>query len=161
MFDLCGNVVMWNVGVVCIKGYDVVEIVGYYFLLFYLIDVIVVGWLLQGFVLVVVYGYFQDEGWCVCKDGMQFWVNVMIMLVYDVMYELCGFIKIMCDMIECKWFEEFEVLMQWFSVFIVMFVYELCNYFVLLCNLVGVLQSLFDLLFVFVQCCDVVYCQVG
>lgn len=106
MFDFEGCVYMWNLGVEWIKGYIVDEIIGYYFLVFYIELDCVVGELVCGFVYVCKYGCFENKVWCVCKDGLLFWVYVVIDWIDDDEGCFIGFVKIMCDVIEVRCVEE-------------------------------------------------------
>lgn len=106
MLDLGGYVISWNVGVECFKGYCFDEIIGSYFSCFYLVEVLVCGQFGYEFEMVYEWGFFEDEGWCVCKDGLLFWVNVVIMVMCNLVGELVGFVKVMCDFIQWCNYEE-------------------------------------------------------
>lgn len=54
---------IWNWGVEWIKGWCVVEIVGCYFLMFYLVEDIVDGRFVVDLVCVYVEGWVEEESW--------------------------------------------------------------------------------------------------
>ena len=45
-------------------------------------------------------GRFEDEGWCLRKDGSRFWANVVITAVRDAEGRLRGFAKVTRDLTE-------------------------------------------------------------
>lgn len=106
MFDLFGYVISWNVGVRCFKGYEFDEIIGKYFFCFYMEVDCESGIFELVLEIVECEGCFEIEGWWVCKDGMWFWVSVVIDLIWDDGGKLFGFVKVMCDFIDWKKVDE-------------------------------------------------------
>ncbi len=110
MLDASGNVVNWNTGARKMKGYEVDEIIGRHFSVFYTPEDVAAGQ--PGLLLAaaVAQGRVVSEGWRVRKDGSKFWANVVITTVRTPTGELRGFAKVTQDLTERKRLEEFEQL---------------------------------------------------
>jgi len=100
MLDPQGRVMSWNEGARRINGYDVSEIVGRSFSLFYPPEAIARDWPAHELREAARTGHFEDEGWRVRKNGARFWANVVITALRGVDGELRGFSKIMRDLSE-------------------------------------------------------------
>ncbi|MBI3805037.1 MAG: PAS domain S-box protein [Nitrospirae bacterium] len=106
MLDPQGRVVSWNRGAVQIKGYQLDEIIGKHFSVFYPDEDKV--WDKAGYELkrAVEDGQFEDEGWRVRKDGSRFWASAVITPIRNEEGELIGFSKLTRDLTERREAEE-------------------------------------------------------
>ena len=82
------------------KGYDVSEVIGRHFSLFYLPEDRDRG--LPGMALVQAAkdGRYESEGWRLRRDGSRFWAVAVLNAIRDDDGELLGFVKIVRDMTE-------------------------------------------------------------
>jgi PAS domain S-box-containing protein len=106
MLDSNGRVMTWNPGAERINGYQAEEIIRHPISLFYTPEDISSGkpqTLLQ---LAGLHDRVEDEGWCVRKDGSQFWANVVISAVRDPSGRLRGFALVTRDLTERRQREE-------------------------------------------------------
>jgi PAS domain S-box-containing protein len=106
MLDPGGRVVSWNPGAERIKGYTQEEIVGKHFSCFYTTDAVQSGLPQHELEIAAKEGRFEDEGWRLRKDGMQFWASVVITALRDKDGTLRGFGKVTRDLTERKQTEE-------------------------------------------------------
>lgn len=106
MLDASGNVVSWNEGAECIKGYSAADIMGRHFSTFYPQADIDNGKPPYELEVAAQVGSFEDEGWRVRKDGTQFWANVIITAVRDSTGKLVGFSKVIRDLTERRAVEQ-------------------------------------------------------
>ena len=106
MLDQDGKVASWNEGAQHIKGYTSEEIMGEHFSSFYTQEDAGRGKPDKELEAAATQGRFQDEGWRVCKDGLQFWANVIITALRDDSGELVGFSNVTQDITERKQAEE-------------------------------------------------------
>lgn len=110
MLDPKGNVTTWNTGAERLKGYTADEIIGRHFSAFYPDDEDAEDSKFEKcqreLEIAASEGRFEDEGWRVRKDGIQFWANVVISPVRDKHGKLVGFSKITRDLTERKRSEE-------------------------------------------------------
>jgi PAS domain S-box-containing protein len=104
--DPLGHVISWNAGAEHIKGYRSEEILGRHFSCFYPPEALAVGKPERELRVAAAEGRFEDEGWCLRKDGSRFWANVVITALRDSQGELVGFSKITRDLTERKQAEE-------------------------------------------------------
>lgn len=100
MLDPDGAVVSWNAGARRIKGYDVAEIVGQHFRVFYPEEQQLTGHPERNLQAALRHGSFAEEGWRVRKDGSRFWASVVISAVHDEKGRHVGFAKITRDQTE-------------------------------------------------------------
>ncbi len=100
MLEPDGTVASWNAGARRIKGYDVAEIVGRHFRLFYLEEQQLTGHPERNLQSALRHGSFAEEGWRVRKDGSRFWASVVISAVHDEKGRHVGFAKITRDQTE-------------------------------------------------------------
>ena len=104
--DAGGHVATWNAGARRLKGYEVDEIVGQHFSVFYTPEDRAVGKperVLSG---ARRDGRFEDEGWRVRKDGTRFWANVIVTPLRDERGEVVGFAKVTRDLTERRAVEQ-------------------------------------------------------
>jgi len=106
MLDQDGKVASWNEGAQHIKGYTSEEIMGEHFSRFYTQEDAGRGKPEKELEAAATQGRFQDEGWRVRKDGLQFWANVIITALRDDTGELVGFSNVTQDITERKQAEE-------------------------------------------------------
>lgn len=102
MLDPAGRVITWNEGARRIKGYDVKEIIGRHFSVFYPPEEVAA--LLPERLLETAAreGQSEDEGWRVRKDGSLFWADVVITALRDREGQLVGYGKVTRDVSERK-----------------------------------------------------------
>jgi rsbT co-antagonist protein RsbR len=106
--DAKGLVTTWNKGAERIKGYRAEEIIGRHFSCFYPREKIQAGFPAQQLKVAAKEGRVEDEGWCVRKDGSQFWAHVVITALRDKDGKLIGFGKVTRDLTERKQAEELQ-----------------------------------------------------
>jgi PAS domain S-box-containing protein len=102
MLDTSGHVASWNSGAQRIKGYTAEEMIGQHFSRFYRPEDLKQGKPARELQLATENGRYEEEGWRVCKDGSEFWANVVITAVHDDAGQLRGFAKITRNMTERK-----------------------------------------------------------
>jgi PAS domain S-box-containing protein len=102
MLDPDGFIKTWNAGAQRFKGYTAGEIIGQHFSVFYPENERSVGRPALALRTALAEGKFEDEGWWVRKDGIQFWASVVIDPVRDDSGKLIGFAKITRDITERK-----------------------------------------------------------
>ncbi|HLZ11033.1 MAG TPA: PAS domain S-box protein [Candidatus Acidoferrum sp.] len=100
MLDPEGRVISWNDGAKKIKGYGAEEIIGQHFSRFYLPEDLAAGKPALELKVATEEGRFEEEGWRVCKDGSQFWANVVLTALRDESGRLRGFVKVTRDISE-------------------------------------------------------------
>lgn len=110
MLDASGNVVNWNNGARKMKGYEVDEIVGRHFSVFYTQEDVTAGQPGRLLAAALAQGRVVSEGWRVRKNGSKFWANVVITTIRAPSGDLHGFAKVTQDLSERKRLEEFEQL---------------------------------------------------
>ena len=98
--DPAGRVLSWNDGAERVKGYPADEIVGKHVSIFYPSEAVAQGRPQQMLADAVEYGYSEDEGWRIRKDGSRFWANVVVTALRDTTGALRGFVKLTRDMTE-------------------------------------------------------------
>jgi PAS domain S-box-containing protein len=98
MLDSKGRVATWNSGAKHIIGYDVAEIVGQHFSLFYPPADLVRAKPRSDLDAAVRDGRCEDEGWRVRKDGAEFWANVIITPLRNPQDLVMGFAMITRDL---------------------------------------------------------------
>jgi PAS domain S-box-containing protein len=104
--DATGHILTWNRGAERLKGYQLDEIVGKHFSIFYPEEDKARGkpdWELE---VAEAEDRFEDEGWRVRKDGSLFWANVIITALRDEQGTLVGFAKVTRDLTERRRAEE-------------------------------------------------------
>jgi len=104
--DSAGYVATWNVGARRLKGYEVTEIIGQHFSVFYTPEDRAAGKperVLEG---ARREGRFEDEGWRLRKDGTRFWANVIVTPLRDDKGGIVGFAKVTRDLTERRKGEE-------------------------------------------------------
>ncbi len=97
-----GHVMSWNQGAQRINGYAREEILGRHFSVFYQPEDVQAGKPRRELEIAMEEGRFEDEGWCVRKDGSRFWANVIITAQHSPDGELRGFTKVTRDITERK-----------------------------------------------------------
>lgn len=108
MLDPTGQVTSWNSGARKIKGYEVDEIVGRHFSIFYTPEDVAADKPARELALATAHGKAEDQGWRVRRDGSRFWADVTITAVRDSSGELRGFAKVTRDMTERMRLAELE-----------------------------------------------------
>ena len=98
--DTTGHVATWNRGAERIKGYDLAEIVGQHFSLFYTEEDRVAGVPQLALETAARTGKYEAEGWRVRKDGSKFRALVVIDRIRDEQGNLVGFAKVTRDVTE-------------------------------------------------------------
>jgi PAS domain S-box-containing protein len=106
MLDTEGIITNWNSGAERIKGYQVDDIIGQHFSVFYTPKDRENGVPGRALATAARDGRFETEGWRVRKDGTRFWASVVIDAVHDDDGELIGFAKVTRDMTERRAVEE-------------------------------------------------------
>jgi PAS domain S-box-containing protein len=102
MLDPRGHIVSWNAGAQRIKGWNVDEIIGRHFSLFYPPEDIKADKMDHELETATHEGRFEACGWRVRKDGSRFWANVIITALRDEQGVLRGFGKVTRDISEHK-----------------------------------------------------------
>jgi PAS domain S-box-containing protein len=108
LLDTSGSVATWNPGAERTKGYTPQEIVGKHFSVFYTPEDRAAGKPEQILETVRREGRFEDECWCVRKDGSRFWAHIVITALRDREGELRGFAKVTRDLTAQRAAEERE-----------------------------------------------------
>ncbi|RZA09355.1 MAG: PAS domain-containing sensor histidine kinase [Proteobacteria bacterium] len=106
MLNPHGIITTWNKGAERNKGYAAHEIIGKHFSEFYPAEDKERGkpaWELEE---AVKAGRFEDEGWRIKKDGLQFWANVVITPIFSGEKILLGFAKVTRNLTERRKSEE-------------------------------------------------------
>jgi len=97
MLDTEGHIASWNVGGDRFKGWEASEILGRSHALFYLEEDIAAGRPGSELAIAAEYGRFEEQHWCLRKDGSRFWANVAITAVRDPSGELRGYGEVIRD----------------------------------------------------------------
>jgi PAS domain S-box-containing protein len=100
MLDPNGCIISCNLGAERMQGYRASEIIGQHFSRFYLSEDLQRGKPAQALEVAVAMGWFEDEGWRVCKDGSQFWAHVFTTALRDEAGQLHGFAQVTRDITE-------------------------------------------------------------
>ena len=100
MLDSDGRVASWNAGAQRILGYSADEIVGESLSQFYPREDLERGEPQVELGAAKAEGRFEQEGWCVRKDGSTFWANAVVTAVRDDTGKLLGFAKVTRDLTE-------------------------------------------------------------
>jgi PAS domain S-box-containing protein len=106
ILDPTGHVATWNAGARRLKGYELSEILGQYFAVFYTPEDRAVGRPERNLEEARRVGRVEDEGYRIRKDGSRFWANVIITTLRDEKGELVGFAKVTRDLTERRKGEE-------------------------------------------------------
>jgi PAS domain S-box-containing protein len=106
MLDPDGRIVSWNEGAERIQGYDVSEVVGEHFSVFYTEEDLERGLPGEELRVAAIEGRFEEEGWRVRKDGMLFQADVVITALRDEAGDLRGFSQVTRDITARKEAEE-------------------------------------------------------
>jgi PAS domain S-box-containing protein len=101
-----GRIVSWNEGAGRIQGYEVSEIVGEHFSVFYTEEDVERGLPGEELRVAAIEGRFEEEGWRVCKDGTLFQAEVVITALRDEVGNLRGFSQVTRDITARKEAEE-------------------------------------------------------
>ncbi|MCC7531037.1 MAG: PAS domain-containing methyl-accepting chemotaxis protein [Candidatus Melainabacteria bacterium] len=102
LLDTGGQVMSWNEGARCLKGYSEEEILGRHFSCFYTQDDIAQGKPEMELKMALASGRIEDLGWRVRKDGSRFWANMILQPIRDQEGNLVGYAKMARDMTERK-----------------------------------------------------------
>jgi PAS domain S-box-containing protein len=98
--DTHGRVASWNVGAERIQGYPAHEVISKHFSVFYPPEDLRSG---KPWVLLETankQGHFEDESWCVRKDGSRFWANTVITALREPDGRLAGYGAVVRDFSE-------------------------------------------------------------
>lgn len=106
MLDSDGRLVSWNAGAERITGYAAQEAVGLSFANFYSLEDQVEGTPGLQLKTAVEDGRFEQERWCVCKDGSRFWANVVITPLFHAENQVRGFSVVIRNVTERRVAEE-------------------------------------------------------
>jgi PAS domain S-box-containing protein len=101
-----GHVVSWNEGAARIQGYEVSEVVGQHFSVFYTEDDVEGGLPGEALRVASIEGRFEEEGLRVRKDGTHFQADVVITALRNEAGELRGFSQVTRDITARKEAEE-------------------------------------------------------
>ena len=93
--DPGGNVISWNRGAQRLEQYERAEIVGRHFSCFFPAED--EGKAEVALAIAAAEGRFEDEGWCVKKDGSRYWASFAINALRDQEGHLVGFVRITHD----------------------------------------------------------------
>lgn len=102
LLDTGGQVMSWNEGARCLKGYSEEEILGRHFSCLYTQDDIAQGKPEMELKMALASGRIEDLGWRVRKDGSRFWANMILQPIRDQEGNLVGYAKMARDMTERK-----------------------------------------------------------
>ena len=102
LLDQKGNILTWNEGARRVRGYEVDDIVGKNFSVFYTPQDIEADKPRRELQLAEQIGKFEDEGWRLRKDGSRFWANVVITALRGTHGELLGFAEVTRDLTQRK-----------------------------------------------------------
>jgi PAS domain S-box-containing protein len=100
MLDLQGIVLSWNAGAERMQGYTAQEIVGRHFSSFYPESDIKAGKPAMELRVAGATGRFEDEGWCLRKDGSRFWASAVVTALRDKTGVIRGFGRVTRDLSE-------------------------------------------------------------
>jgi PAS domain S-box-containing protein len=100
MLDPTGHVATWNDGAERINGYRAREIIGQHFSKFYPPEDVESRKPERELEIATRTGKYEEEGWRVRKDGVQFWSSVLITAIRNRTGELVGFAKVTRDLTE-------------------------------------------------------------
>ena len=100
LLDRDGVIRTWNPGAERIKGYRASEIIGQHFSLFFTAEDKAADAPGQILARAAGSGRAEQEGWCIRKDGGQFWASSVVQPVRDARGRAVGFAKITRDMTE-------------------------------------------------------------
>jgi PAS domain S-box-containing protein len=92
-----GRVVSWNEGAERVQGYEVSEVVGEHFSVFYTEENVERGLPGEELRIAAIEGRFEEEGWRVRKDGTLFQADVVITALRDEAGDLRGFSQVTRD----------------------------------------------------------------
>jgi len=106
LLDTEGFIASWNAGAERIKGYSADEIIGQHFSCFFTPEDIQQNLPEKILGIAIKEGQCQGEGWRVCKDGSQIWVNAVLTALFDENGKLKGFSKITQNITERRQAEE-------------------------------------------------------
>jgi PAS domain S-box-containing protein len=101
-----GRIVSWNEGAERIQGYEVSEVVGEHFSVFYTEEDVDRGLHREELRVAAIEGRFEEEGWRVRKDGTPFQAEVVITALRDEAGNLRGFSQVTRDITARKEAEE-------------------------------------------------------
>jgi PAS domain S-box-containing protein len=144
MLDPKGHIATWNAGAERINGYEVDEIIGKHFSVFFTSEDLAEGKPAKELHVAATTGRFEVEGWRVRKDKSHFWANVVITALRDKDGSLRGFVKITRDMTERRQVEALRVADRQKNEFIAMLAHELRNPLAPIRNGVQLLKMLRD-----------------
>ncbi|HWQ15667.1 MAG TPA: PAS domain S-box protein [Roseiflexaceae bacterium] len=102
MLDPGGRVVSWNSGAERITGYRAEEAVGRHFSFFYPEEDVRGGKPARELKIAIAEGRYEEEGWCIRKDGSHFLAHLLVTPLYDEAGRLRGFGKVTRDITERK-----------------------------------------------------------
>src|ERR687889_2323922 len=92
-----GRIVSWNEGAERIQGYEVSEVLGEHFSVFYTEEDIDRGLPGEELRIAAIEGRFEEEGWRVRKDGTLFQAEVVITALRDEAGNLPGLFQVTRD----------------------------------------------------------------
>jgi PAS domain S-box-containing protein len=106
MLDPEGNIMTWNDGGKHINGYNVNEIIGKHFSIFYTAKDLEDKKPENELRIAIATGKYEEEGWRVKKNGSVFWANIVLTTLYNEQNKLIGFCKVTRDLSDRKEREE-------------------------------------------------------
>ncbi len=106
LLDKEGKVASWNSGAQRIKGYNLEEIIGQHFSIFYPPEEAMKREPQRILKMAEQLGTVEEEGWRLRKCGRKYWAHVTVSAIRDSQGELIGYGKVLRDLTEKKLFED-------------------------------------------------------
>lgn len=142
LLDPSGYVISWNAGAERSKGYVASEIIGQHLSVFYPEDKQAESQSPQQLSTAMREGKFEDERWCLRKDGSRFWASVTITSVFDDTGRHRGFVMVTRDLSESRKISDLENEGRRISAYLAMLGHELRNPLAPVVSAVGLMRQI-------------------